>query len=192
MRTFETTVYQYDELSNVAKKKALDWGVEFVSRTSETSEWMKVHLSETGLPTELEWSLNSCQGDGVAFYGDIDDLTKLLASMKKLSKYRRLRTYDGWNVSVEIVRNSAGHHYSHAHTMNVEIAWRYLTDADPTDTQLVLMDDLHADVLKYVQDMSHQLAKDGYADIEYQTSEEQIVEMFEANEFEFDINGCNV
>lgn len=195
-RTFETTVFQYGELSDDAKKKAVEWGQEFAHRTFEPSmlsEWMKDRLDEVGLPADdLEWSLSYSQGDGVAFYGLVEDLDKLVRHLRKRTATRCLRYTDAddsnYMVSVSLSRNSFGWHYSHWNTMSVDVEWSEC-GTDPTPAQAAAMDALYEAVKTFVQDTSRQLERDGYADIEYQSSEEQVIEMIEANEYEFDEEG---
>ena len=40
-----------------------------------------------------------------------------------------------------------------------------------------------------IKDVSRELEKAGYADIEYREGDEQIAEMIRANNYEFDVNG---
>lgn len=190
-RTFETTVFQYDELSDAAKAKAREWGAEAAHRYFEPShltDWFREELERKCLPFEdIEWSLSYSQGDGVAFYGTVDDLTGLLRHAKALTKFRGLRDARGeWRVDVSLSRNDFGHHYAHWNTMTVNVEW---LDDDYTARQSDLMDALHDTVKAYVQATSRELEKAGYSDIEYQSSDEVVVETIRANEYEFDAEG---
>ncbi|MDE1871782.1 MAG: hypothetical protein KGI06_06110 [Candidatus Micrarchaeota archaeon] len=89
MRVTETTVYQFEELSDAAKEKARQWyregeaedfsddefilepaktaarliGIEFAERSYQTSR------GKTHTEADITWSLAYCQGDGLAFAG---------------------------------------------------------------------------------------------------------------------------
>lgn len=49
---------------------------------------------------------------------------------------------------------------------------------------------LEEDVKEWVEDMSRELEKIGYAEIEYKSSDENIIEIFQANNYEFDEDGA--
>jgi len=70
--TFEA--FAYDELSDNAKEKARQWYIEGMdSEQYGTNDVLTYTLEEAGLPgMKLYWSLGNCQGDGVAFEGDVD------------------------------------------------------------------------------------------------------------------------
>lgn len=194
-RTFETTVYKFSELSEDAQKKALEQLAEQADRFFEPSflsEWFRDELGRKFLPWEdLEWSLGYSQGDGVAFYGTIDQLDDLLRSLRKLSKFRPLKDANGeWRVDVSLSRNSYGYHYSHWNTMQVDVEWTFSASTDPTPKQSALMDELEGVVREYVQTTSRELERAGYADIEYQTSDpDKLREDAEANDMEFNADG---
>lgn len=89
MRVMETTVYQFEELSDEAKERAREWyregeaevfsddefilepaktaarliGIEFAERSYQTSR------GKTHTEADITWSLAYCQGDGLAFAG---------------------------------------------------------------------------------------------------------------------------
>ncbi len=100
-------------------------------------------LVKCGYPDDLkiEYSLGYCQGDGMAFYGDlaVDDVKALmkrlfsteLGQVDAVSRVKNLmaqkdienmlfvlREYGSCDLS--ITRNSYGHHYSHWNCMNID------------------------------------------------------------------------
>src|SRR5687768_16706456 len=94
-RTIVETLYTFDELDDRGKDKAREivggWNAEWEAEcmTYQFEEF----LAERGLPIEkIEWSLSSCQGDGVAFYGSID-VEKYLRFLKSWSQFRLLHKY---------------------------------------------------------------------------------------------------
>ena len=74
MRKFmrEVTVYNYNELSDIAKEKVKEWLLD--TRDSfEFSDWCKQDLENLfGInDLEVQYSLAYCQGDGLNIYGEI-------------------------------------------------------------------------------------------------------------------------
>jgi len=77
-RTKTITLYEFDELSDKAKERARDWYRESEAHFFDAEDFEEHVLREhveyhfrLKLP-KCRWSLNHCQGDGVAFYGAID------------------------------------------------------------------------------------------------------------------------
>lgn len=213
MRKEVINLYKFEELSDDAKQNAInkyresmDWQIESEFITEKFVE----KLSDMGYPTDdLEWRLNYSQGDGVAFYGemDIDKVMKRLENEGYDLNYNLYRAIDSENLTItaKIYRNSFGYHYSHYNTMKVEI------DGDSIETMIeYLYGDLDSDTDEYVdkygeiynflldlrdcihndiKSVSKELEKEGYSDIEYYSSDEFIAETLIANEYEFTEDG---
>lgn len=120
-------VYTYDELSDKAKKAVVERvrEVEYECINSyEVEETIQDHvlsvLTESATwdklsDLKIEFSLNHCQGDGVAFYGRLysNEAPKLNMAI---------------NINeVRLVRNSISNHYSHFNSFNLEF---YNEDGD--------------------------------------------------------------
>lgn len=210
MREHVINLYKFDELSPEAQEKAIqkwrdsmDWSIE--------SEWIteifQNKLAELGYPTDdISWSLNYCQGDGVAFYGDVDVpfVAKRILRGDDLILFNNL-VEENLAVSVNIYRNSFGHRYSHWNTMEVDI------DGDDLDTMMsYLYGDLDSDSDEYtekcdeiesmlitlrdgisdeIKSVSRELEKLGYEMIEDYQSDESISETIRINEYEFKEDG---
>lgn len=213
MRKEIINLYKFEELNDKAKQNAInkyresmDWQIESEFITEKFAE----KLSDMGYPTDdLEWRLSYSQGDGVAFYGevDIDKVMKRLENEGYDLNYDLYRAIDSENLTIiaRIYRNSFGYRYSHYNTMKVEI------DGDSIETIMeYLYDDLDSDTDEYVDKyneiynflldlrdcihndikcVSKQLEKEGYNDIEYYSSDEAITETLIANECEFTEDG---
>lgn len=213
MRKEVITIYKFEELSDKARQNAInkyresmDWQIESEFITEKFVE----KLSDMGYPIDdLEWRLNYSQGDGVAFYGEID-IDKVMDRLRRKSydlNYDLYRAIDSENLTItaRIYRNSFGYRYSHYNTMKVEI------DGDSIETMMeYLYKDLDSDTDEYVdkyneiydflldlrdcihndiENVSKQLEKEGYNDIEYYSSDEYITETLIANEYEFTEDG---
>lgn len=188
-RTRVDTVYNLEDLDEAAQEKAHEaWANEIYECgwvSESINDTFHYYLEERGMPTDdLEWSLSWSQGDGVAFYGTID-IEKYLRFTKQWSKFSHLwRSFD---ISASSSRNSWAHHYSHYNTMTVDLEPYY--DKDPTEKQAALIKELDDLLSEAVKDISHELEKMGYAEIEYQTSFEAFKDSCEANEYEFTEEG---
>lgn len=126
-----------------------------------TGEWVgdttdKELKKLTGL--FLEWRLGSCQGDGVAIYGEI---------------YNNYATELTWGDAVwaKLTRNSYGYHYSHRNCFTVEL---FDGDGDTINDNGVMANELG--------DICTKLERYGYAEIEYQTSEANVIELLNDND----------
>lgn len=208
MRKEIITIYKFEELNDKAKQNAInkyresmDWQIESGFITEKFVE----KLSDMGYPTDdLEWRLNYSQGDGVAFYGEVD-IDKVIDRLEREGydlNYNLYRAIKNKNLTIiaRIYRNSFGYRYSHYNTMDVEI------DGDSAETMMEYLYgdceciDKYDEICDFILDLrncicsdikvvSKQLEKEGYNDIEYYSSDEAITETLIANEYEFTEDG---
>ncbi len=186
MQEVKVKLFRLSELAPKAKAKAIEGLRDFLNRTFEpslvTETLEEVASYEFGLKAEnCYWRLSSCQGDGVAFYGDIDldALAEKNAEVKALlAKFVSLDT----TVSVRSVDvNGRYHHYN---SMRAEVE----CDRTDSDTES-LCDELQTAVQRVLRDASRRCAEIGYAEIEYQTGESVATEWAEANGLWFTESG---
>ncbi len=190
-RTDTYTVYTFDELEDSAKERAREivgtWNQEW--ENENLSDMFAEYLEEQGFPTDnINYSLSSSQGDGVAFYGSVD-LDKWLTVNKRKTYYRTLRGYDPW---AKIDKTSLSNHYSHAYTMIVltdSTGYSYSTNSKVDENRERLLDELQDELAESVQDMSHKLEKLGYEVFEYAYSDEVVRDSCEANDYRFTERG---
>jgi len=185
----EIEVYEFDELSPKAKEKAITtyrhagyaWDQ---SDTDMLTEFFQDELRALGLPTEdIRWRISYSQGDGVAFYGEFD-LEEYLLKHKLKSKYPALaKIADEVKMDIQKV---GPHMYDHWNTMRVisDVLGTGLTDREQAE-----LDDLEELINEEIQKVSKKLEAAGYAEIEYKEGDENIAEIFRANDYEFDVNG---
>lgn len=182
-------VYKFEELSPQAKKHAMEKTRQYLMEDYDSkrlTESFAEQLDEVGLPSDkIYWQLSYSQGDGVGFYGRID-LDEYLEKNRLKSKYAGLYE-DDFNAYLvfEIEQVGSGRYY-HANTMRVELHSR---GQDPTPKQDKLLDSLREHVQEQVRELSRQFEKQGYDDLEYTSSDENVVDFIEANEYEFDAAG---
>lgn len=189
-RKVEVVVYEFSELSGKAKARAIrdlrDSGMNDVDRLTDIfKDDLQNHYGLGEL--EVCWSLGSQQGDGVAFWGPVNIKAFVQADMGA----KEFRGLVG-RVSAEIKHSDR---YCHSNSMDVEVSHqgddRDLSpeDWDPRD----ISDKTPVDFQEYlegrIKEISKELEKMGYAEIEYENSDEAIAETIEGNGFEFLENG---
>lgn len=172
----------FDELSDEAKEFAIENERNSGRRFDETdalflTEDFQQQLNEKGFEAvKVFWSLGYCQGDGVAFYGRVyaDDLKSKDLNAKKLIE--RLETA-GDDISIEIT--GANGWYHHRNSMTVEIDFENETDDEDLPARLkiarpVWREDFEGFLAERVKEISDELEKSGYAEIDYRYEDETI------------------
>jgi len=111
----------------------------------------------------IEWSLSNCQGDGVALYGTL---------------YKDNAPNVEWHGAdtATFTRNSHGHHYSHENCMTIA-----LFTSDDDGCSIDADTDTTETFAEQFRDLCRQLARSGYAEIEYATSIDAAAEHLENN-----------
>jgi hypothetical protein len=172
----------FDELN----EKSQEFAVSEEQNGGERFDWddaraltedFKEQLAERGFENvEVYWSLGYCQGDGVAFYGRVwsQDLKDKDEQAKTLIE-RLERAGD--DIAIEIT--GANNHYHHWNSMTVEIEFNSELDDDDLPARLkiarpVWRGDFEEYLSEKVKEISRELEKYGYAEIENRTSEETI------------------
>jgi hypothetical protein len=134
------------------------------------TEDFKAQLAERGFEeTEVYWSLGYCQGDGVAFYGRVypESLKEKDARAKRLID---ALVAAGDELYIEITGERG--HYHHWNSMTVEIEFENEADDDDLPARLkiarpALRENLEEYLAERVREISRELEKSGYAEIEY-------------------------
>ncbi len=141
------------------------------------SEDFKIQLAERGFPdVKVFWSLGYCQGDGVAFYGSVypEDLKE---KDSQAAKFIKALEKAGDVLSIAITGEN--NHYHHWNSMTVEIEFESETDDDEQPARLkiarpVLRENLEEHLAEKVREISRELEKSGYLEIEYRYDESAI------------------
>ena len=178
--TVTRDVYTFAELSSAAQEKALekvrtdlhDWiddsqitdhlnGELYYALTGKHDGQISKEELTTRVGLIIEWSLSHCQGDGVAIYGTLnsDDAPNV--------------NWHGASTAT-FTRNGHGHHYSHENCMTVALfsydEAGYEIDADKDTTEKFA---------EQFRDLCRELARSGYAEIEYLTGEQSALDHLE-------------
>ena len=165
MKTQQINLYEFEELSEEAKVKALDNHNEnndYDFLSDDLTEYLSQLLEENGIKGEakLFYSLGYCQGDGVCFEGNFE--------------------FKGVNISVKHSGN-----YYHSNSVNIEADFEDNGDELKND----LIEAVENDFKIVFKEICDKIEKTGYSQIEYENSEEAFKELCEANEYTFEANG---
>ena len=197
----EITLYNYNELlsedaKELARQQVIDCDYFGSDLDAELRMTFREKLKELGIEDlEVEYSLSYSQGDGVAFYGYIDndhlwnwvDESALSDDEVKLVNMCVLGKA---NLDINIERNYWGHSYSHWNCMEVNIPFYYGDDLPFDDDKMgELMSGLESKIKDIVQVKSRALESLGYDMIEEFYSKENIERLLEDYYVEFNEEG---
>lgn len=186
-------VYEFDELSAESKEKALEkyWDINVNYYWEEfIIDEVKAELESYGFEdVEIYYSGFWSQGDGASFTGRLSDIRKFMKANKISNKYKMVYLYAD-EVSADIIRNTS--HYYHENTIFADVEYYNAEDFLSINKADKLLDQL-SEFEEYLQDWSRDYSANIYRklrrEFEYLTDEEQIIETFRANEYEFTENG---
>lgn len=213
MRNITKTGYEYNELSTSAKETVKQWYLNDESRCDILSEdfeesFLKYFFSESDL--KIQWSLSSCQGDGVNIYGELD-LNAILLYIKDYNpaehsyKYahdprntftekelKRLEWYidNLYYIGKETIIPSNGH-YCYCMARDIDFAEDITNDLKDQKFKNIdekLVNRFQDEVIEIIQGLCGEMEKYGY-DYLYNCEDEEIEETCEANDWYFDEDG---
>lgn len=174
MKTKTINLYQFEELSETAKEKALNnhnENCEYFGLNDNLNELLNCLLDEHKIKalnkTELFYSLSHCQGDGVCFVGDFQ--------------------YLGFNFYIR----HQGHYY-HSKSVNIELEDNTENEFDDhlkEDVLTAVKEDIEEKFNLLYEQICRKIEESGYEEIEYLLSEECFKEDCEANDFMFREDG---
>jgi hypothetical protein len=199
----ETTVCQFNELSDEAKEKAREryrniMYDDFYFECQMITEDMQEQIKESGFTLNergLEWNLGHTQGDYIGITGKINDdkineliMNELTNKEKKRYKLLVIDTY-----AIEITHKVNYHHY-YGQQVEVIVEIGNFDDNEIKESMLdKFVDDTYCKIEKaikdYVDDVCSDLKSYGYREIEYLYSNEIVDEMLRINEYEFTKDG---
>ena len=198
MRTIQTELYYFDELSEEAQEVAIESiqttfsDVVFGYTEEEIMEEMfKDHLNFNGYYNMMpEYSLSYSQGDGVRFVGEMDlaDMSDLLYRLLGENQYDMLMEAD-IDIELSIMRNS--HRYFHEQTMSFFLT----SDVDDkyedgkNEVLNYILDEFSKALIKDARNTSLELKKMGYEYMEYCLSYENVKNYLSESSIEYYKNG---
>ncbi|UJF36554.1 hypothetical protein [Paenibacillus hexagrammi] len=193
MRQEIVNIYQFNELEEAAKEKARQWyrNGDYIY-TDGITESFEETVRERGLELSgkhpVSWSLGYCQSDYVGI--DAEASVELIHRMIEADVSDRDMRWFKRLVDVFDITATTSHHHYYGQRFEVEV----LAPGQYPGPIQKLADRIHA-VLeqaweRYVRDLCHDLMKYGYAEIEYQSADEQVDESIICNEYEFTEDGA--
>ena len=207
MKKIGLDVYKVSELSDKVKAKVIDkhrYDFNDIVNFDIKDEFIQ-RLEEKGYPTnDIRYSLNNCQGDGMAFYGEID-LEEFIEKRheeleKSLSKHdlRRVKYIAKEGLTIDIRKSQYFHLYDHYNTMIVEVNGyvdEYMSyrakdsDVEEMTNSVYELEEF----IKYdVKDISSELESIGYNIAENYENDEYIIEYLEENNYYFTKDGIEI
>jgi hypothetical protein len=191
MRTIETEVYEFHELSKDAKKNAINYFRENMEIYLDFfNEDCVYYAKERGFEDiELQYSLGYCQGDGLSFsaqeYTMLEELYlhELGEGKEKTAKLLADNTF------FKCTGNEG--HYCFASSSDIDIWIENYTSSINTDCENIneVVNNVLLKLEQIYCDVCDELETRGYNEIEYQESDECIIMDIEANEYEFTKEG---
>lgn len=193
MRKAMVKLYKYAELTEEVKVKVRDWYREMQAEcgdyTRDVSEFFEYELEALGYPTDkVYWSLSNCQGDGMAFYGDIDRDSIAKIRNRVLGNKNPARSITKTFLFNEVTFTIASNnpHYNHYNSMAVN----FEASNSVSDKMYKLLCEIRDGIAEEVKQVSKDLARKGYDIIESMEADEYVDSEIEAQEdWEFHIDG---
>jgi hypothetical protein len=131
-------------------------------------DFFKLKLEQSGFGDELEieYRFSYSQGDGVAFYGPLEEdslvtlCNKLLSGTQKAAVKRAINK----GVTFKIERNSFGYRYAHFNTMELGVCDYYAEEL--TEFEISAVETFEETLIEHIRATSKELQSNGYAIIE--------------------------
>lgn len=193
-------VYSFSELSEEAKEEAKRW---YLNDETHCEDLTLDFESDIGCvfpnsDLNVQWALNSCQGDGVNIYGSVnlDDILTLPGSGRapefdwsqgylSEKEIRTIRSYmAAYKDSVDIPMNKS---YAYCIADRIDLAedFRYeLEDMGFRDIKIEVLEKAEKLVKQIFHQLCMQFEKAGYKHL-YEISDEEMEENCNANEYYF-------
>lgn len=188
MRIEQLKIYQIKELSKEAQQEAIE---QYRNMNKDYLYFFQDDCIEQLKDkfwddVRLQYSLSYCQGDGLSFSGKLD-LKKFLENVYsvKLPKYK-IWAIDEYIYKVHSKGNTG--HYCYSADNQIECDYNYYDNKRRKNLDK-LWDNILSEIKEYYMTICKDLEKQGYAQLDYENSDEYIIEHFEANEYEFLENG---
>jgi hypothetical protein len=192
--------YTFDELAKEVQEKTLDryrdFNVEYVDWSEFVLDYWKEKLEKIGFAdAKIYFSGFSSQGDGACFEARMYHaqlLNSLIMCYDKaiaLQAEKCLWLYENGLLLFSINRNSFASRYCHEKTAYLDIDNIYSNKVRDSTYWNTITDDIKGTLEELRLDLCKQIYRDLKTEYNYQTSDVAIKETFEANEYEFTIDG---
>ena len=195
MRTIETKVFNFDELTEQAKETAIEEVRAIINNNFEPEidmlECMLLErIKEVGFDNpRLQFSLSHCQGDGLSFSADTyNKLYELYVKVLGENKKTTARILSE-NTDVTIKGNTG--RYCFSSDSDVELLIEPITSSYvyELDNCNEIVEQVESELRDIYLDLCNEMESTGYKFIEEATEDETIIEEIEANDREFTEQG---
>ena len=190
MRTIRTKVYTFNELSQDAKEVAI----------KNYRNKMEIHLDffnddaveqieKAGFygDIDLQYNLSYSQGDGLSFSCNGIEESLLLSFFAEILGEGKEKTAKTIIENCSFVNTGNNGHYCFASKNDIEFIFESYKNDYSNIYDIVRK--VESKIENLYMDLCKDLEKQGYADIEYQRSDEAVTETIIANDWEFLSNG---
>lgn len=202
MRTITETknIYKYEELSEEAKETVKQWYLDNEFRTQDFEEIILEELHELFKNSKLkvQFSLNSCQGDGLNIYGKLDlmDVFTAIRNPKNKELFEQYndefselekKTIEAYmkvcGSEIELPYNNSGYYYCVANEIDFADEWiENLQYYDYKNIKVETIEKMENLIVEIFETLSAIYEKYGYNYL-YEADEEELQEA--CNEWEF-------
>lgn len=217
MRTIETTVYQFKELSDAAKERAREWyrrglnGDNYFSESviedaAEIAEMMGLDLRKrsvrlmgggTRQEPAIYWSGFWRQGDGACFDGTwrasevkTGAVAAHVGDSEECREVKRIAgEFERLAGEFPCAYFECSHRGRYSHEHSVEFDFSLDGGDELTDAQEVWADDAEQELAEAARDFMRWIYRQLETEYVYQNSDEQVDESIIANEYEFEEDG---
>lgn len=186
-------VYKYQELSEDAKDEAKRWYLE-----GKDAYWFKddceeiLHCDFPNSELKVEFSLSYCQGDGLNIYGSINllELWNKLDKNKYTDKEKKFMEYvlKEYSMTYDMPQNWR---YGYCMSSSWDFTENIISDMEYANLRGIKYDVLKKfdeDCKEYMEKLCSDFERDGYSYF-YEVDDDEMIDMCEANEWEFTADG---
>ena len=188
MKTIE--IYKFEELNKDTQSKIIEREREKTEIYLDffNDDCIEI-IKENGFSgkIELQYSLSYSQGDGLSFSFDYyDNLMQLFTDILGNEKKKTIKCIIN-NISLNCKGNNGRYCYAHRNDISLELDNYYVKSSENIDNLISKVESKLRDI--YI-DLCKQLEQQGYSEIEYQLTDEYIIENL--TDYDFTINGIIV
>lgn len=170
MKDVSVKVYKFDELSPKVQEDIRDRRRENQNVSADLKSLFEDKLRRVGFPDkDIRYILGHAQGDGVAFYGEVEDTLKILEYLEREGEdVTSIKPY-AKQIGITIRKTSSFTRYNHENTMNVDVE-----EGDIPDIESGFWGKLETIIQSHIKKISLELKRDGYELIESFTNDEYL------------------
>jgi len=194
MKQFVKNGYSYSELSDSAKEKVKEWYLNDPTRNDLLTDVFENDLKYyyfKNSDLKVEWSLSSCQGDGVNVYGKLNVIKDILKAADLTDKQKKQLSWYMTQYDYEYCDLPVNRRYTYCNVDSVSYA-DDLTSALEYDSirsiDSTLIKQLEDLIVQRVKTVCRDMEKYGYKYL-YEADDSEVEECCDANEWYFDSNG---